>query len=300
MLQYVRLTPGSGFRPLRAAFYYAQRIFVQPELRSAITSCIVAAINMRHPPKTAAVSTKVQADSNELLRVLNRDGIALLPETNGQWVSDINAYLADKAVVLRNGERMHPQSVPSACTVADYPLETVLNCPHLLEIANSPLNVETARRYLGCLPTISTIGIRWSFPGKKREADTQGFHRDPDDWRCFKFFVYLTDVNSGAGPHLFVRGSHLTPKTVFAKHIGLDYIQKTFGPDSITPVLGKSGTSFIADVQGIHAGPIPTETPRLMLEVGYSILPIFALRYKPMLTARSASFDPYINRLIVR
>jgi hypothetical protein len=38
----------------------------------------------------------------------------------------------------------------------------------------------------------------------------QAFHRDSEDWRYLKILVYLSDVDDGAGPHVYLHGSHLT------------------------------------------------------------------------------------------
>ena len=59
------------------------------------------------------------------------------------------------------------------------------------------------------------------------------------------------------------------PRPLFARPIGHDYIERAFGPDSIRPVTGPAGTAFMIDVNGIDAGPIPAQRPRLMLTVGY-------------------------------
>jgi hypothetical protein len=54
VLEKARIRPGRGFKPLRAALYYAQRGIIQPTIRSAITAGLTAAINWRHPSKGGA------------------------------------------------------------------------------------------------------------------------------------------------------------------------------------------------------------------------------------------------------
>jgi hypothetical protein len=56
----------------------------------------------------------------------------------------------------------------------------------------------------------------------------------------------------------------------------------------------------MGDMYGIHAGPIPTTSARLMLEVGYTILPVFALNYRPARMNPRPDVNRYINRLIVQ
>ena len=75
-----------------------------------------------------------------------------------------------------------------------------LLCPRLL--ANSAPLVRLAAQYISCKPTISAIALRWSYPQAGGGSGLQGFHRDCDDWRFIKVFVYLTDVDHTAGPHV--------------------------------------------------------------------------------------------------
>jgi hypothetical protein len=301
VIEYARLKPGRGFKPGRAALYYSQRLVVHPGLRSAVRSCIATGISLAHPQKRMLADTRSHdADSSRILAVLKTDGIAIVPKISADRVTDIRQYLSDKDVVLRDGSRIQREHVPAACTIADYPLDTVLNCPHLLSFANSSLNIRIATEYFGCLPTVSTVGIRWSFPGVRQKVTTQGFHRDTDDWHCVKFFVYLTDVDSGCGPHHYVQGSQHTRGAVFTRPIENGYVEKTFGRERITTIVGPAGTAFMGDMHGVHAGPIPSDTPRLMLEVGYTMLPVFALRYQPTSISPRPDIDRYINRLIVR
>src|SRR4030095_11985620 len=204
-----------------------------------------------------------------------------------------------KPLVLRSGERVHRERVPPGCTMADYQLETVLNCPHILAVANSDFLIRTATQYLGCLPTISTLRIWWSFPGSRRE-NIHSFHRDWDDWRCVKLFVYLTDVDETSGPHHFVRGSHRTQLELFRRPHEAETLEKAFGRDAIRPVTGAAGTAFLENSIGIHAGPIPISQPRLVLQVGYTLLPRFEMLYNPIEIESRPAIDNYINRLYVR
>jgi hypothetical protein len=302
VIDYVQLTPGRpGFKPTRAALYYSQRLVVQRTLRSAVSACIARGISWAHPKRRVLEHTRDQeAACREILASLDADGIAILPKISSAKTDDIRNYLAGKDVLLRDGTRCTRDQVPAESTIADYPLDTVLNCPHLLALANAPLNIRIATEYFGCLPTISTVGIRWSFPGNKKQVTTQGFHRDTDDWRCLKYFIYLTDVDPGCGPHLYVRRSQRTPTPLFNRPITSEFVEQTFGADGITSVLGACGTAFMGDMHGIHAGPIPARTPRLMLEVGYTILPVYALRYEPAAINLGLDIDKYINRLLVK
>jgi hypothetical protein len=299
-LEHARLRPGRGFNLLRAALYYTQRGIVQPTIRSAITAGLATAIKWRHPLNGGqGDSTWHAVERSAILRTLDTEGIAVLPERLSVQVAEMSRFLSDRPLVLRSGERVDRQRVPSGCTMADYPLETVLNCPHVLALANSDFLIRTATLYLGCLPTISTLRAWWTFPGSERQ-EVHSFHRDRDDWRGLTLFVYLTDVDENSGPHHFVRGSHRTRPERFWRAHEIESLEKAFGRDAIRVVTGAAGTAFLEDSIGIHAGPAPIAHPRLIFQVGYTLLPRFSLLYKPVEIESRPAVDRYINRLYVR
>jgi hypothetical protein len=300
VLEYIRLRPGRGFKPIRASLYYAQRIVVHEGLRTVIIACIVKVINLLQPRREWSQDENFPSAGRSGTTVsLKTSGIVPFPSLLPEHITEINEYLSDKPLVLRDGKQCQRDLLPPGTTIGDYPLETVLRCPHVMEIANTRENIQIVSEYLGCLPTISTIGIRWSLPGSQQQATTQNFHRDFEDWRFLKFFAYLTDVDLDCGPHLFVRGSHRGAGSMFFRPIEVEYIRKTFGDDAIEQVSGPRGTAFMADTRGIHAGPIPKRRARLMLEVGYSILPNFALKYSPLKFSPHPPVNKYINRLLL-
>ena len=115
---------------MRAALYYAQRGIVQPTIRSAITASLATAIKWRHPLNGGqGDSTWHAVERSAILRTLDAEGIAVLPERLSVQLAEMNRFLSDRPLVLHSGERVDRQRVPSGCTMADYPLETVLNCP---------------------------------------------------------------------------------------------------------------------------------------------------------------------------
>jgi hypothetical protein len=301
VLKRTRLRPGRGFQPWRAALYYAQRLITQPTIHAGITAGIVAAINRRHPSDEGQGDEIGHASAcSKALRSLETEGIAMLPQLPAEQVKAMTRFVSDKPVMLSSGERVHRQRVPRGCVIADYPLETVLNCPHVLAVANSDHLIRTATQYLGCRPTISTLRMWWSFPGSQSEVAASGFHRDRDDWRCLKLFVYLTDVDETSGPHHFVRGSHRTRPELFWRTYEAATLEKSFGRDAMCVVVGGAGTAFLEATIGLHAGPIPIRHPRLVLQVGYTLLPRFSLLYQPMDIRPRPPVDRYINRLFIR
>jgi len=296
LLRYARLRPGPEFRPLRATLYYCQSLVTNDILRSTISTLIATGIRMRHPLS----ATHVGAASSIALSSLVRDGCAGLGAMlDPAQVQEIHNFLADKEMLSSAGDPVTTSAYPQDVGVAAYPLATILACPYLLDLANAHWIIALASAYLGCKPTISSIGLRWFFPNGSRQTDVQHFHRDPDDWRFLKFFVYLTDVTMRTGPHLFVRTSHRGAGDLRCHIYSRDEIEQKYGAEQIQPFLGDKGTGFIANTRGIHCAAAPLDGPRLIFQVQYSLLPVFAFLYQPEQAAQQIELDPYINRLIV-
>jgi hypothetical protein len=75
--------------------------------------------------------------------------------------------------------------------------------------------------------------------------------------------------------------------------------EKRFGRNAIQTITGPAGTSFVADTYGVHRGAVPSLKPRLILQAGYSLLPIFAFLYRPILVEWRPPVDAYVNRLLL-
>jgi hypothetical protein len=214
-------------------------------------------------------------------------------------LDDVVAFFLNEEVAVPGGGCVPGDARSAGLTMASYDLATVTACPWLMAAINRADILRLASAFLGCTPTLCSVGVRWSFPDPKSPDVTQGFHRDPDDWRFLKVFVYLTDVDAESGPHVYVAGSHKTRISWRARTYPQEQLEARFGKQSMRAVLGAPGTTFVADTSGIHAGIPPQRAPRLLLQAQYSILPNFALYYRPVAGRDHQRLDSYVNRLIL-
>lgn len=191
-------------------------------------------------------------------------------------------------------------AVPSPETnMGYYRVDQLLAVPGLLEIFNHPLVLRTAELYLGCKPTLDNIGGWWSFAGRDAAKGTQWFHRDWDNIRAFKLFIYLTDTGAADGAFEFVEGSHRDERLVEINRIP-DATVGAKMPDLPTrPITGPAGTIFLADTFGIHRGRLPAASPRLMVTAQYGVWRTPHTPKFPILDRRPG-LDPYINRAVMR
>jgi hypothetical protein len=250
---------------------------------------------------------------------LHRQGVATLPGfvTEDKANSILN-YLLGEDVLLADGRLMPTERLPPDTPMAVYPLQTLTKNREVLSLVNAAPVLRIAADYLGCKPTLSGLGAYWSFPENEpavsasgtrnlgiptvieRLIYTQHFHRDLDDWRFVKLFVYLTDVDHGSGPHAYVMQSHRTVAHFRARRYSRRAIDSRYGSDKVRTILGARGTAFMADTYGIHAGMVPTHAPRLILQAQYSLLPVFAFHYKPVEVENTSDLDAYVTRLILQ
>ncbi|MDE1996532.1 MAG: hypothetical protein KGI75_28795 [Rhizobiaceae bacterium] len=158
--------------------------------------------------------------------------------------------------------------------------ERSLDCPAVLAVQRDPLLAEVAGHYLGGQARVITTRIWWSFPTRASEADRSlasldKYHFDLDDWRMLKFFFNLVDVDEGTGPHVFVKGSHRRrlmkhQLTLMVGHPA-EEVLGYYGEGSAVTLTGKAGFGFVEDPFGFHMGTVPTQKPRLMMEVGFGV-----------------------------
>ncbi|AYG61134.1 hypothetical protein QD460_04835 [Rhizobium jaguaris] len=158
--------------------------------------------------------------------------------------------------------------------------ERSLDCASVVAVQHDPLLADVAKHYLGGQAQVITTRIWWSFPTKSAsEADLSRasfkYHFDLDDWRMLKFFFNLVDVDEGTGPHVFVKGSHRRRRmkhqlTLLVGHPE-EEVLGFYGKGSAVTLTGKAGFGFVEDPFGFHMGTVPTQKPRLMMEVGFGV-----------------------------
>jgi hypothetical protein len=285
---------------LRLAGYYVQRMVTSRVIRKAATRLVVAALRRLHPG-LRSVPAPAPDHSAALAAALRRDGVAVLGAMLAPHAcAAIRDWLRDRPLIdaRRSGRRFLLAAVPPETRVGDHAPDAVVDCPHILELANHPAVLALAQHYLGFVPSITGLGLRWSFPNPAAASDNvQQFHRDAEPG-SIKLLVYLTDVDAASGPHHYVVGTHLerTPWRL-RPYADADVVRRHGAPREIT---GGAGTAFMIDAKGIHRGVPPLRHPRLVLVVEYALLPCLLYDYAPLPCRDRGGFDPYINRLVVQ
>jgi hypothetical protein len=229
------------------------------------------------------------ADRSSVVSALSKDGIfdtLTLPVP----VRDAILRFANTTGCFGNHDRNHDllpseqtaQQDPGNLITSGHYFERIEDCPEVMAIQSDQLLHAVARDYLGPNAQVISTRLWWSFStaigGDVNDTKpTEMLHFDLDDWRMLKFFFYLTPVDAGSGPHLYMRGTHRhhALKHQLSLTVGrpMDEVISTYGGDRLMRIYGAAGSGFAEDPFGFHAGSLASATDRLMLEIGFGITP---------------------------
>jgi len=232
---------------------------------------------------------------------LARDGFLVLPTVDAHKVAALRTWLeghdAYDPYRPELGEFRAPNAAPPETHVANFRDTLLVDAPHALELANDPAVLAAVGTMLGCKPTIALLSAWWSMPTANGAEHAELFHRDIDDYRFIKLFIYLTEVSEDSGPHGFVKGSHGVERhTVAGSRIPDAEVMESFGAENVMRFTGGPGTRFLENTYGVHRGFPPKSKPRLIFQVLYTQRPVIYSPERPLAEAREG-LDPFTNRL---
>ena len=154
--------------------------------------------------------------------------------------------------------------------------------PRILNILNS---------YFGLYCRLNYLDIWHNLPRRDDESAiaSEFWHRDHEDWRTIKIFLYISDVTLKQGPFTYLCGSQRNGEygSVFSELPGLVYHPPVSDPLDQIPAerqmvcAGKSGTVVICDASGFHKGGRSMSKPRTVLVATFaSNAAIHPMRYR--------------------
>jgi hypothetical protein len=134
----------------------------------------------------------------------------------------------------------------------------------ILQIANAYFGMYTRLRYYNVWLTFST---------EEPPHESQLWHRDREDYCILKVFVYLSDIDDGAGPLVYACGSHRKgtrrdePEHFMeggVKRSRDDQMDRVVPAGEWRKCVGPKGTIVFADTAGYHKGGLARERERLL------------------------------------
>ena len=141
----------------------------------------------------------------------------------------------------------------------------------MLDVANSYLRLRSKLEY---------VDVWYSVPQPEtaKRISSQRWHRDFNDRRLVKAFLYLVDVDEGTGPFQYIPGSApggpLGDEWPWAP-LGNNYppegeLEKRIAADNARVFTGPKGTVLFCNTAGFHRGGFATERPRVLATATYS------------------------------
>jgi hypothetical protein len=292
--------------------FYFQRRFLRPASRERLAGLVAA-----HLRPSATVSGRTGAASTsgeEANRVdaLRREGIShfgqLLSTAQATELCDYflakqvhDPYQAGSPRFLPDSEARHPGS-----HIAHHDARDILMAPHLLALANRPDILAIVSRFLGCKPTLGYLATWWSYHTALGAQQAEHFHRDVDDWRFVKLFIYLTDVGPDNGPHIYVSRSSASAALREIRRFDDQEVVKSFGVANVMELTGRAGEGFLEDTFGVHKGQPVAQGRRLVFQAVYSMSPLPygpkapVVRLGEVSLADGAPLDVWVNRLYLK
>ncbi|MEX5588368.1 phytanoyl-CoA dioxygenase family protein [Pseudomonas urmiensis] len=251
------------------------------------------------------IATQATSYSEGVSQLQTRGYTMLDDLVSPEQVKAMVEYFAHKLVYDRwnqDGGMFDPMQPPAECHTAPFTNTDIVHSPHAIQWANHPKVLEIVEHVLGAKPTVSNMSVWWSYPGHDTPQEAENFHRDVDDLRFIKLFIYLSDVDERAGPHVFVPTSQNHPGFKRIRRYSDEEVEQEFGRDGIHYFTGLKGSAFLENTYGLHKGQLPTHTRRLLFQVQYSLHPIGIYKYQPLPTPAclGVDVDRYINRLYLK
>ncbi len=277
-------------------YYYGQKGIRIPSIRR-----ILGKLESWISPSLPA-SSATESDT-KALSLLRTDGIAYLADLHlcQSTLNEIYAHYEGKPVIdLYSGQFLNGlEGLENKYNKVQYQLVDTLTCTPLLNFANHPTILATVAQYLGAKPSISAIQSWWTIGEHNQNGNIHYddiYHRDVDDFRFVKLFVYLTDTSLTTGAHSYIKGSHRSDLLTRRGPISDEEAKTNFDTTDFETVTGFAGTAFLEDTWGIHRPLLAIEGRRLIFSVIYSLSIHAPDRPSKPLIKLPDGLDPYVNR----
>jgi hypothetical protein len=282
----------------RALYYYFNKSIRNPSIRNAmyrLVKCFVPKVEAPAPPK------------DEIDR-LQKDGIFIWEQLiDVTAASRIREYLLTKPVYdfLEdfNPSGQIPMNMNEVDTTQQRKLKyfdhDIVQSKDIIDIANDPHIISLVSAYLGCKPTIVNMAAWWTKAGEtpSDKFHDDMFHRDVDDYKFIKLFIYLNDVDATNGAHCFVRGSQLSARCNARRTFTDDEIGHAFGKTDQWIMTGSAGCGFLEDTWGFHRSLPCQQGERLVLHFLYGLTSFNAQTAPKPVAKNIYNVDTYSNRV---
>ena len=146
----------------------------------------------------------------------------------------------------------------------------------LVKLALDRKLLEIVSSYLGLWPRLYSISALLNFPTAGEAEKAQLWHRDREDLKIVKVFIYLVGVDENCGPFSYIPATHqnradlaMGPKRN-DKNITDDEMRMKFPSETWRICTGPTHTMILADTVGYHRGGKPLKGNRILITFTYT------------------------------
>lgn len=180
------------------------------------------------------------------------------------------------------GEREHLRVRPGKEFVVrlhSYGVDLDLSDPWFRACASHRM-LDVANSYLGMWSKLEYVDLWYSVPQPEEamRISSQRWHRDFNDRKLVKVFLYLVDVDERTGPFQYAAGS--APGGPYGdawpwRPLGENYppeeeLERRLPQEAIQTFTGPKGTLLFCNTAGFHRGGFATGRPRVLATATYS------------------------------
>jgi Phytanoyl-CoA dioxygenase (PhyH) len=202
---------------------------------------------------------------NELER-----SVADLLQNKAQAISELKVNAANEDTIGSKTFNLEMLGSESTFDPEDTFARFALN-DSFLRIANAYLRMVSKLRY---------YNVWYTAASESTARESQLWHFDREDNYILKAFLYLDDVDEGAGPFTYAPGTHKKGKYRWidpeffleggVRRTNDEQMKAVFPEDRWVKGLGKKGTLIFADTRGFHKGGEARTKDRLMYTCMYT------------------------------
>ena len=220
---------------------------------------------------------------NNIVANLNKDGIAftslkeLLPETN--WLEMLQSWIIANETNLRPKRKKKFLLSYFGFDNDDSVLDIDLSNPFMRFYLHDKV-LEIVCEYLGYVPQLNYLTVEKTIPvDEVSPVFSQNWHRDPEEKKTMKVFIYLSDVFLVNGPFIYAKKSqpsskHFTnrvhpQKLPYGSYPNENDVLQKINSENIVLAEGKAGTVIFCDTAGLHRGGLAKSGERIMSTAFY-------------------------------
>lgn len=229
--------------------------------------------------------TPLPPEAQRVLADLNRDGIAVT--TAAALLGDNSVYPEMEAAVMTMEDQLATElrdkrklAGNSAAIGQKTFLYQLLGKKPLLDeqsvfarfaLQDNILNVVNA--YFGMFTRLREYNVWHTFASDAPARESQLWHRDREDRLILKVFVYLNDIDEGAGPFTYAPGTHqkgpvqTTPESYDengVRRTSDEQMARVVPANRWIRATGRKSSIIFTDTHGYHKGGHATKSDRIM------------------------------------